>query len=187
MVDLKEPEFVGLLREGVDSSVRGCAHLYGAGSGQTTERLVEPWSVFSANGNWYLSAFCRTADAERVFRVDRIRQAAATDETFDPPDTAPPPEVRYTPGEEDVRTTIRLGEAAQWVADYYPVEDLGDGQIRFSSSDPAVAARLLLRLGERRRTGGRARSGCSAGRIPPGHTGSIRQGLAHRDYRSNSP
>ena len=34
------------------------------------------------------------------------------------------------------------------MADYYPVEDLGDGQIRFSSSDPAVAARLLLRLGD---------------------------------------
>ena len=56
--------------------------------------------------------------------------------------------MRYTPGEEDVRTTIRLGPAAQWVAEYYPVEDLGDGLIRFSSSDPAVAARLLLRLGD---------------------------------------
>jgi proteasome accessory factor C len=148
VVDLKEHEFVGLLREGVDSSVVVALTYTALGSGQTTERMVEPWSVFSANGNWYLSAFCRSAGAERVFRVDRIRQAATTDETFDPPDTAPPPEVRYTPGEEDVRTTIRLGEAAQWVADYYPVEDLGDGQIRFSSSDPAVAARLLLRLGE---------------------------------------
>lgn len=148
VVDLKEPEFVGPLREGVDSH-RVVAITYTAlGSGQTTERLVEPWSVFSANGNWYLSAFCRTADAERVFRVDRIRQAAATEETFTPPETAPPPEVRYTPGEEDVRSTIRLGDAAQWVADYYPVEDLGGGQIRFSSSDPAVAARLLLRLGD---------------------------------------
>jgi len=148
VVDLKEPEFVGLLRAGVDSH-RVVALTYTAlGSGQTTERRVEPWSVFSANGNWYLSAYCRTAHAERVFRVDRIREAGTTDETFDPPETAPPPEVRYTPGEEDVRTTIRLGEAAQWVADYYPVEDLGDGQIRFSSSDPAVAARLLLRLGD---------------------------------------
>lgn len=52
------------------------------------------------------------------------------------------------PTEEDVRTTIRLGPSAQWVAEYYPVEDLGDGLIRFSSGDPAVAARLLLRLGD---------------------------------------
>jgi proteasome accessory factor C len=148
VVDLKEPEFVDLLRGGVEPH-RVVALTYTAlGSGQTTERLVEPWSVFSANGNWYLSAFCRTAGAERVFRVDRIRDAAPTDEAFEPPESVPPPEVRYTPGEEDVRTIIRLGEAAQWVADYYPVEDLGDGRIRFSSSDPAVAARLLLRLGE---------------------------------------
>ncbi len=148
VVDLKEPEYVGLLRDAIEAD-RVVSLTYTAiGSGQTTERQVEPWSVFSANGNWYLSAFCRSADAERVFRVDRIRQAAATGETFNPPETAPPPEVRYTPGEEDVRTTIRLGEAAQWVADYYPVEDLGAGKIRFSSGDPAVAARLLLRLGD---------------------------------------
>jgi proteasome accessory factor C len=148
VVDLKEPEFVGVLREAVNGA-RVVSLTYTAlGSGQTTERLVEPWSVFSANGNWYLSAFCRSADAERVFRVDRIRRAAATDEAFTPPESPPPPEVRYTPGEEDVRTTIRLGPNARWVAEYYPVEDLGDGQIRFSSGDPAMAARLLLRLGD---------------------------------------
>ena len=80
--------------------------------------------------------------------MDRIREAEGSGESFTPPEEPPPPEVRYTPGEEDVRTTIRLGPAAQWVAEYYPVEDLGGGRIRFSSSDPAVAARLLLRLGE---------------------------------------
>jgi proteasome accessory factor C len=148
VVDLKEPDFVDLLRDAVESASVVSMTYTALGSGRTTERQVEPWSVFSANGNWYLSAFCRTADAERVFRVDRIREAESTKESFTPPETAPPPEVRYTPGEEDVRTTIRLGPAAQWVAEYYPVEDLGDGLIRFSSSDSAVAARLLLRLGD---------------------------------------
>ena len=148
VVDLKEPDFVGVLREAA-TGARVVSLTYTAlGSGQTTERLVEPWSVFSANGNWYVSAFCRSAGAERVFRVDRIRRAVATDETFTPPESAPPPEVRYTPGEEDIRTTIRLGPNARWVAEYYPVEDLGDGEIRFSSADPATAARLLLRLGD---------------------------------------
>lgn len=147
VVDLREPEFVDLLREAVASTTVVSLTYTAIGSGETSERDVEPWSVFSANGNWYLSAFCRTADAERVFRVDRIRAAAAGDETFTPPDEPPPPEVRYTPTEEDVRAIIRLGPSAQWVAEYYPVEDLGGGKIRFSSGDPAVAARLLLRLG----------------------------------------
>jgi len=147
VVDLKEPEFVDLLRDSVEAAQVVSLTYTAMGSGETTERDVEPWSVFSANGNWYLSAFCRTADAERVFRVDRIRAVTGTAETFAPPDEPPPPEVRYTPAEEDVRTIIRLNPSAQWVAEYYPVEDLGDGKIRFSSGDPAVAARLLLRLG----------------------------------------
>lgn len=147
VVDLKEPEYVGPLRESADQA-RAVAITYTAlGSGRTTERVVEPWSVFSANGNWYLSAFCRTAQAERVFRVDRIRDAEQTTEGFTPPPEPPPPEVRYTPTEEDIRATIRLGPRAQWVADYYPVEDLGDGLIRFSAGDASVPARLLLRLG----------------------------------------
>lgn len=148
VVDLKEPEFVDLLREAVESAQVVSMTYTAIGSGDTSQRDVEPWSVFSANGNWYLSAFCRSADAERVFRVDRIREAHPGTETFTPPESPPPPEVRYTPAEEDVRTTIRLGPNAQWVAEYYPVEDLGDGLIRFSSGDPAVAARLLLRLGD---------------------------------------
>ena len=148
VVDLKEPAFVDLLRSAVESSTVVDLTYTALGSGQTTERVVEPWSVFSANGNWYLSAYCRSAGDERVFRVDRIRNAASGAETFVPPEQAPPPEVRYTPGEEDVRARIRLGPAAHWVADYYPVEDLGNGEIRFSASDPAVAARLLLKLGE---------------------------------------
>lgn len=117
------------------------------GSGATTQRLVESWSVFSSLGNWYVSAFCRTAGAERVFRIDRVRKAILTDDRFDPPKDVPPPEVRYTPSEDDVRAIIRLGPAARWVAEYYPVETIDEHVVSFSASDPAVAARLLLRLG----------------------------------------
>ena len=147
VVDLTEPEHVGLLRDSVQRALAVEITYTALGSGQTTERVVEPWSVFAASGNWYLSAFCRTAQAERVFRVDRVREATQTSEEFVPPPEPPPPEVRYTPTEEDIRATIRLGPRALWVADYYPVEDLGDGLIRFSAGDASVPARLLLRLG----------------------------------------
>ena len=102
-------------------------------------------------GNWYVSGFCRNADAERVFRVDRIQALELTDERFEPPPTVPTPAVDYVPGEEDTYATIRLAPEAAWVADYYPVERIEDGAdglvVRFSSNDPSVAARLLLRLG----------------------------------------
>ncbi len=119
--------------------------------GDTTVREIEPWSVFSSLGNWYLSAWCRSAEAERVFRLDRIRAADVTGEGFTPPAEIPPPQVRYTPSEDDVRAVIALTPAARWVLDYYPVEVVdatGDTlTVRFSSSDPSVTAGLLLRLG----------------------------------------
>lgn len=152
VVDLAgESSLVQALREAVAGARVVSLTYTSLSKGETRERLVEPWSVFSTLGNWYLSGFCRTAEAERVFRVDRIQRAEVTEETFNPPVEPPPPEVRYTPSEDDVRATIGLGERARWVAEYYPVEVLSDSEsemvIEFSAADASVAARLLLRLG----------------------------------------
>jgi proteasome accessory factor C len=120
-------------------------------SGATTIRLVEPWRVFSTLGNWYLVGYCRLAADERIFRIDRIQRAVPTGELFSPSDEPLSADVRYTPGVDDAQAVIRLRRPAAWVADYYPVESLGsDGQgdlVRFSASDAAVTARLLVRLG----------------------------------------
>ncbi len=51
-----------------------------------------------------------------------------------------------------MRAVIRLSPQSRWVLEYYPVEVLDENAeattIRFSASDPAVVARLLLRLGD---------------------------------------
>ena len=150
VVDLSEPELVGTLRDAAAAgTVMHITHT-GLASGETTERDIEPWSVFSTLGNWYVRAHCRLAGAERVFRVDRIQSVGPTEDHFTPPQSVPPPIVEYTPGAEDVRAVIRLGARARWVADYYPVEIVDDGDdlvVRFSAPDAAVTARLLLRLG----------------------------------------
>ncbi len=152
VVDLSEPELVGRLRTAAgDGSVVRITHTRLAG-GETTVRDIEPWSVFTTMGNWYVAAWCRLAGAERVFRIDRIRAAERTEEVFTPKTDPPPPVVRYTPSEEDARAVIRLGSRARWVVDYYPLEvleeDASSTTVRFSASDPRVAARLLLRLGD---------------------------------------
>ena len=120
------------------------------GKGETTRRLIEPWSVFTTLGNWYVSAYCRMAQAERVFRVDRIRALEPTGERFTPNPDPPAPVVRYTPSEDDVHATIRLEPRAAWVSDYYPVDvvDTDPLTVRLSTSDAGVAARLLIRLGD---------------------------------------
>ncbi len=121
------------------------------GTGATSVRDIEPWRVFSALGNWYVSAHCRLAAGERVFRVDRIRTLTATAEHFAPPSHPPAPAVRYTPGADDVVVQIALEPAGAWVADYFPVRVVDSADfplvVEFAASDPAVTARLLLRLG----------------------------------------
>ncbi|MCP3974898.1 MAG: WYL domain-containing protein [bacterium] len=151
VVDLAEPELVGdLRRAATDGSVVHIVYT-ALGSGATTERDIESWTVFSTMGNWYVAAYCRLAGGERVFRIDRIQEAEPTGESFSPPAEPPPPVVRYSPGVDDVEATIRLSAAAKWISEYYPLEVLEeDGDttvVQFSASDPKVVARLLVRLG----------------------------------------
>jgi len=152
VVDLAEPGLVGELRKAAaDGTVLHIVYT-AIGSGATTERDIEPWTVFSTLGNWYVAAHCRLADGERVFRIDRVQAAEPIGESFTPPAKPPPPVVMYSPGVDDVVATIRLGPAAQWITEYYPLEVLEGDQdstlVRFSASDPLVIARLLLRLGD---------------------------------------
>jgi proteasome accessory factor C len=118
---------------------------------EETERDVEPWTVFTTLGNWYVQGHCRLVDAERVFRVDRIRTVEVLDESFERPVEITTPVVTYSPADDDVVCTIALSPAARWVLEYYPVVVVseGDGEtvISFSSPEAQIPARLLLRLG----------------------------------------
>ncbi len=146
-----EPDLVGPLRDAAGEHNVVEITYTSLSKGETTRRAVEPWTVFAALGNWYLTGYCRLARAERVFRLDRIRDVVVTGEHFEPPPKTPEPMVRYVPSDDDVRCVIELSPAASWVPDYYPVEvleSMGDTLVvEFSAADPAVAARLLLRLG----------------------------------------
>lgn len=121
------------------------------GREETTERDIEPWSVFVTLGRWYVHGHCRLVDGPRTFRVDRIRELEVRDETFTRPDEVPTPGVGYSPSKDDVACVIELQPGARWVLEYYPAEILvesgGATTIRFHSPDAEVPARLLLRLG----------------------------------------
>jgi proteasome accessory factor C len=152
-VDLSEPVLVGdLRRAAADGTVVRIVYR-ALGRDTTTTRDIEPWAVFSTMGNWYVSAHCRRAGEERVFRIDRIRDLEMTHDVFEPPAEPPPPIVAYTPSDSDTYAVLRLSPRARWVIDYYPVDiisDEGEGgsaTVKFAASDPTVAARLLLRLG----------------------------------------
>lgn len=45
-------------------------------------RVVEPHFLVNARDAWYVVAHCRAADAQRTFRLDRVRSAQVLDEHF---------------------------------------------------------------------------------------------------------
>ncbi|MGW4689789.1 helix-turn-helix transcriptional regulator [Streptomyces sp. NPDC004244] len=61
---------------------------YSDAAGRVSDRAVEPAGLLTADGRWYLIAWCRTRQAGRGFRLDRITAAAPTTEQAHPHDLA---------------------------------------------------------------------------------------------------
>lgn len=51
---------------------------------QTTERIVEPFAIYSTQDNWLLVAYCRLRKDFRVFRLDRIQTLNTLTDKFEP-------------------------------------------------------------------------------------------------------
>ncbi len=52
--------------------------------GKTTTRIVEPFAIYSTQGNWLLIAFCRLRKEFRAFRIDQIQKLIPQNTTFEP-------------------------------------------------------------------------------------------------------
>jgi len=48
-----------------------------------TKRTVEPFAIYSTQGNWLLIAFCRLRNEFRVFRIDSIKKITVKNEHFE--------------------------------------------------------------------------------------------------------
>ena len=152
IVDVPTPPHVGVLRKAIDERSPVLINYVGLASNERSERVVEGHSVFFNLGNWYLSGFCREADADRVFRIDRIEAIEIVDGSYETDDSDKQAMIQYQPTESDVRVSFTLAPQSSWVAEYYPLDviELDGGALRvtMSVSDPLVAARLLLQLGD---------------------------------------
>jgi proteasome accessory factor C len=124
---------------------------YSASRDEVTTRRIDPEQVFSAIGNWYVVAWDDRSDAERLFRVDRIRAARPTGDTFEPRGLLGQGRELYTPSGEDIRVRLRVGPGARWIAEYYAVEEAsersGSLEVTLPTKDLAWMAKLVLRLG----------------------------------------
>ena len=93
---------------------------------EESERVVDPRGVVTSPGCAYLDAWCHSAEAPRLFRLDRIHEAAVLDSAVE---TAPEPPRDLSDGlfqrsQETTLVTLRLQPQARWVVEYYQVEQV---------------------------------------------------------------
>jgi proteasome accessory factor C len=119
---------------------------------EESERVVDPHAVVSHHGVTYLDAYCHSADAPRLFRLDRIHEATVLDSEV----LTEPTELRDLSdgvfgGDEATRVTLHLHPQARWVEEYYAVEEVrprpdGGSEVDLLVGDERWLQRLLLRL-----------------------------------------
>ncbi|GAB2978033.1 helix-turn-helix transcriptional regulator [Nocardioides montaniterrae] len=121
---------------------------------EVSERVVDPFGVVTSGRFSYLDAWCHSANADRLFRLDRIDEA----DVLANPITTPHREPRdldegpYDPApERGTMVTLHLDRQARWATEYYPMRNVAeqaDGSLTASLTvaDPRWLIRLLLRL-----------------------------------------
>jgi len=99
-----------------------------------TERRLEPYKLLNGQEGWYVHAFDPDRDAPRSFRLDRIKSATISEESFEPrpgiePDVEGWPRTGEVPASRRARVWISP-ERARWAReDRRVVEELTDGSI----------------------------------------------------------
>jgi proteasome accessory factor C len=126
---------------------------FSAARGELSERVVEPWAMGVDGGVWYVTGWCRTASAERVFRLDRIHTLEPVGEHFVPPAEVHPP-VPAFPAESDLRhACVRLSRGTDlssrdWPGALFRRGEADDTLVEVPYASPEwVARRVAARLG----------------------------------------
>ncbi|MGH2677013.1 MAG: helix-turn-helix transcriptional regulator [Actinomycetota bacterium] len=144
------PGHLEVVRRAVGARERLEVDYYSATRDEVTTRRIDPEQVFSAIGNWYVVAWDHRSDEERLFRIDRVRDARGTGETFETRGLIGQGRELYSGSAEDLAVRLRLGPGARWVAEYYQVDQTREGEgalvVDLPTKDLAGVAKLVLRL-----------------------------------------
>jgi proteasome accessory factor C len=128
---------------------------YTATRDETSDRVIDPMRVLLVEGRAYVEAWCRQAEAVRLFRVDRIDGFTELDEPARPPREARSNDFRdgvFRSSPDQPLVTLRVSRNARWITEYYPCESVTDTdgklwRVTLRVSDLAWARRLVLGLG----------------------------------------
>ena len=99
-------------------------------------RVVEPYALINGREGWYVATFDPAREDVRHFRLDRIKSATVTDQSFEPrPDVDPAADVDGWPRTGEVPASRRARvwispERARWAREERRViSELGDGSV----------------------------------------------------------
>jgi proteasome accessory factor C len=128
---------------------------YAASHDTLSTRIVDPIRIVLVGDQSYLEAWSREAEGVRLFRFDRIVEAAALDEPSAPPGPAihAPPDTSLFDADPSLPSaTLVLAPSASWMFEYYPMRvlrELPDGHceaaITYGSEE--WMARQVLAMG----------------------------------------
>jgi proteasome accessory factor C len=120
---------------------------------EQSDRVVDPRGVVTSDGNLYLDAWCHSAEAPRLFRLDRIDRAEVLDDAVETPQEGPRDlgDGIFSQSSDVTPVTLVLEPEARWMTEYYPVEELrelGEGrtEVVLLVADERWLTRLMLRL-----------------------------------------
>lgn len=129
---------------------------YSAARDDITERVVDPVRIQLVGGNSYLEAWCRSAEAVRLFRFDRIDTAVVLDEQSAPRDSQRVEALSdfYDAGAGLPQVRLAIAPDRLWARDYFPMvtdaarDDGGvDVTLRYASDEWLV--RMITGFGGR--------------------------------------
>lgn len=148
------PPIVQELTDAVENGQRVEIRYQSSASAEPTLRPIEPFVVFSSQGNWYAHAHDVGSDSLRTFRIDRIESLSIVGnaENVAPP-LLPEPGSWFVDADIE-RVTLRIGPRGRWVYERYPVDEVsrpdaeGWVTVRLAVTSQQWLARLLLRLGD---------------------------------------
>ncbi|MCW1958219.1 MAG: YafY family transcriptional regulator [Mycobacterium sp.] len=118
-------------------------------------RVVDPIRVVLVGDQSYLEAWCREAEAVRLFRFDRIVDATVLDERAAPPRPAveaPTNTALFDADPSLASATLRISPRAAWMLEYFPIRvttDLPDGwcEAQMTYAAEEWVARQILGFG----------------------------------------
>ncbi|MGH2736676.1 MAG: helix-turn-helix transcriptional regulator [Actinomycetota bacterium] len=115
-----EPRLAGLYEAQLDR--RSVRFTYERPTGEVSVRTVEPYGLVNRRGHWYLVGRDADRDAQRSFRVSRIKGGIETlDERYQVPSGVDPraalPAEGFEIGDEPVEAVVRFDPATSWWAE----------------------------------------------------------------------